>query len=196
MGSFKMKCLVDNCSNKYYAKGYGGKHYQTIKKYGNTIGIKSQAPIEERFWRFVDKKESNECWNWTSNLCAGYGRISLGAKKDGATGSHRFSWELHNKQSIPSGMVVMHSCDNPLCVNPSHLNVGTYKDNTQDMITKGRKVTVAPLGTENGKAIINEEIVKAIRASNLSHVDLGKQFNVSVGCVRGVRSGRTWSHVI
>lgn len=195
MGSSKMRCSVDNCTDKYYAKGFCSKHYQIFKRHNNVIGIKTHASLEERFWRFVDKKTDGECWNWTGNLVAGYGRISLGARKDGAIGSHRFSWELHNKQSIPSGMVVMHSCDNPLCVNPNHLSVGTYKDNTQDMIAKGRKVTVAPLGTENGKALINEEVVKEIRASNLSHAELGRQFNVSPNCIRGVRIGRTWNHV-
>ena len=191
-----MKCSVDNCNSKYYAKGFCSKHYQLFKRHNNLEGIKPHASVEERFWRFVDKKANNECWNWTGNICAGYGRISLGAKKDGAIGSHRFSWELHNKQSISDGMVVMHSCDNPKCVNPNHLSIGSHKDNTQDMIAKGRKVVVAPLGNENGKAIINAEIVKAIRESNLSNAALGRQFNVSPNCIRGVRTGRTWSHIL
>ena len=190
-----MRCSVDNCSDKYYAKGFCSNHYQLFKRHGNVVGIKTHASIEKRFWRFVDKKSESECWNWLGSLRAGYGRISLGAKKDGSTSSHRFSWELHNKQSIPNGMVVMHSCDNPKCVNPNHLNIGTHKDNTQDMIAKGRKIVVAPVGDENGKAIINEEIVKAIRESNLSHAALGRQFNVSPNCIRGVRTGRTWSHI-
>ena len=191
-----MKCSVDNCTDKYYAKSFCSKHYQIFKKYNNTIGIKTQAPIEERFWRFVNKKESNECWNWTGHVCAGYGRISLGAKKDGAIGSHRFSWELHNKKSIPDGMVIMHSCDNPLCVNPNHLSVGTHMENTHDMLKKGRHTYIAHVGEENGKSVLNAKIVKEIRASKMNHAELGRFYGVSTSCIRGVRTGRTWSHIL
>lgn len=189
-------CKHEGCNKEVNAIGLCFTHYQQARRAGLTnVGTRARGTVEERFWRFVDKKTDIECWNWTGNLVAGYGRISLGARKDGATGSHRFSWELHNRQSIPNGMVVMHSCDNPLCVNPNHLSVGTYKDNTQDMIAKGRKVVVAPVGDKNGKALINEEVVKEIRASNLSHAELGRQFNVSPNCIRGVRIGRTWNHI-
>jgi hypothetical protein len=189
-------CKHEGCTKEVNAIGLCFTHYMQARRAGLTnVGNRARGTTEERFWRFVDKKTDAECWNWTGNLVAGYGRISIGAKKDGATGSHRFSWELHNKQSIPSGMVVMHSCDNPLCVNPNHLSVGTYKDNTQDMIAKGRKVVVAPVGDKNGKSILTEDIVRAIRASSLAHAELGRQFNVSPNCIRGVRIGRTWSHV-
>jgi hypothetical protein len=190
-----MKCKINECTNLVYSKDLCCKHYKRLQKHGNYAGIKPHGTPEERFWNFVEKKSESECWNWLGSLRAGYGRISLGSKKDGVVSSHRFSWELHNKKSIPDGMVVMHSCDNPKCVNPNHLNIGSHKDNTQDMIAKGRKVVVAPLGNENGKAIINAEIVKAIRQSNLSHAELGRQFNISSNCVRGVRTGRTGSHI-
>lgn len=113
-----MKCTVNECLNKYYAKGYCEKHYQRFKKYGNTDGIKPQAPAKQRFFKFVNKTES--CWNWIGNKRGKYGAFSVGARSLGNVLAHRFSWSMYNKQEIPKGMVVMHSCDNPLCVNPAH----------------------------------------------------------------------------
>jgi hypothetical protein len=156
---------------------------------------KPQKPLVERFWRFVDKKSDNECWNWLGQTIKGYGRISAGQRGDNSLGAHRVSWEIHNNQKIPNGMFVMHSCDNPSCVNPTHLSIGTPKDNSDDMIAKGRKKIVIPLGEKNGKAIINADIVRLIRNSDLSNAKLARQLNVSNGCIRSVRSKRTWKHI-
>lgn len=190
-------CKVDGCiSNLRGGLGYCGKHYQRFKKYGDpNKGIKLQGSLEERFWRFVNKSDENSCWNWVGQKINGYGRISLGAKSLASDGSHRVSWKMHNKQDIPKGMFVMHSCDNPSCVNPKHLSLGTPKDNSQDMIAKGRKKIVIPIGEQNGKSIINPEIVRFIRSSDLSHAELARQLNISNGCVRSVRSKRTWKHI-
>ena len=92
-------------------------------------------------------------------------------------------------------MFVMHKCDNPDCCNPEHLIIGTPKENTQDMIAKGRRRLVAPLGAENGKSVLNEEKVKFIRSSDFSHTKLAKLLEVSPNCVRGIRIGRTWAHI-
>lgn len=171
-------------------------HYKRFKKYGDPLfGIKNHASLEERFWRFVDKKSDDECWNWTGQKIKEYGRISLGSKSKGSDGAHRISWKIHNNQDVPKGMFVMHSCDNPSCVNPKHLSIGTPKDNSDDMIAKGRKKIVIPLGENNGKSIINAEIVRFIRGSDLSHAELARQLNISNGCVRSVRSKRTWKHI-
>ncbi len=192
-----MQCKVDGCVGKSKGLGYCYKHYVRLKKTGSTDDAKwTQAPLEVRFWRNVQKSDDSSCWIWTGNKRRnGYGRISLGAKHLGSEGSHRVSWKLANKAEIPDGMFVMHSCDNPSCVNPKHLSLGTPKDNMQDMISKGRKRVVAPVGTGNGKALINEEIVKQIRQSSDSHASLARRFGVSPNCIRGVRVGRTWSHV-
>ena len=191
-----MKCSVDNCSNKYYAKGYCEKHYQRVKKYGShNAGIKNHETPEIRFWRFVNKKSNSECWNWNGNKVSGYGRFSIGAKSLGNVLAHRFSWEMHNNKEIPKGMVVMHSCDNPLCVNPSHLNIGTYMENTHDMLKKGRHTYIAHVGEKNGKSVLNEKIVREIRQSNMNHAELGRFYGVATSTIRGVRSGRTWVHV-
>jgi hypothetical protein len=79
---------------------------------------------------------SNDCWEWQG----GKNNIGYGMMRDGPKmrTTHRVSYEEHNQSSIPSHLVVMHSCDNKLCVNPAHLSLGTRKDNTDDMIRKGR----------------------------------------------------------
>lgn len=192
-----MKCAIEDCESKVVGWGYCQKHYIRVKKYGSPHAKKNdQSTLEERFWRFVTKCGDNDCWNWDGQkLPSGYGRISLGAKILGSEGAHRVSWKLHNKKDIPDGMFVMHKCDNPSCVNPNHLSIGTPKDNTQDMIAKGRKKVVSPKGEGNGKSLLDAKKVRLIRSSTLNHAALGRQLGVSTGCVRSVRSGRTWSHI-
>lgn len=192
-----MFCEVAGCDRPIKTLSFCQKHYVRIKKYGSPDDRKwSQAPLEVRFWLRVDKKSKDECWPWTGQkLKNGYGRISIGKKEEGAEGAHRISWMIANKQKVPSGMFVMHKCDNPGCVNPSHLAIGTPKENTADMIAKGRKRVVAPVGNENGKAIITPDIVRQIRSSDESHASIARRFNISPNCVRSVRIGRTWSHV-
>lgn len=91
-------------------------------------------PIEERFWPKVYK--TNDCWFWIAGTKGkGYGEIKSNTKK--IVSAHIFSWEYHNKQKVPLGMCVMHSCDVMNCVNPKHLILGTLLDNARDAAAKG-----------------------------------------------------------
>lgn len=190
-------CKIEGCESKLKGGyGYCSKHYQRFRKYGDPLkSIKGHATLEERFWRFVDKRGEDECWDWAGQRVCGYGRISIGARGFASEGAHRVSWQMHNGKQVPDGMFVMHSCDNPGCVNPKHLSVGTPRDNFNDMVSKGRRKYVIPLGEQNGKAIITKEIVLEIRASNLKHTELARKYGVSPKCIQGVRSFRTWKHV-
>lgn len=97
--------------------------------------------IEERFWNHVEAiPEGSGCWEWTgATVKDGYGRVELShlGKRIRAVMAHRLSWGIH-MGPIPPGMSVLHHCDNPPCVNPAHLFLGTQADNIRDMILKGR----------------------------------------------------------
>ena len=105
---------------KWYKKRYPPRYISTTK---------------ERFFNFVDKKEEFVCWEWNGyRLPGGYGRVSYNKETIYA---HRLSFILH-KGDVPMGMHVLHTCDNPSCVNPNHLWLGTAKDNAVDREEKGR----------------------------------------------------------
>jgi hypothetical protein len=96
--------------------------------------------IAERFWPKVKKMPSNGCWLWMAGTrYGGYGVIGSGGHFGTMRAAHRVSWELH-RGPIPEGLLVLHRCDTPLCVRPSHLFLGTQNDNITDCIRKGRKV--------------------------------------------------------
>jgi len=171
-------------------------HYQRARKFGTPEDTPTaHAPAEVRFWRGVDRGDPDQCWPYVRGERRGtYGRFQPGGKGSPHVLTHRYSYELHCGP-IPEGMLVMHSCDNPRCVNPAHLSLGTHKQNTGDMIAKGRHARQAPRGTANGKAILNPDLVREIRASTETNAVLARRLGVGVTTIRGVRSGRVWSHV-
>ena len=96
-----------------------------------------RSPVESRFWQYVHK--SNGCWTWIGwKQQQGYGLIASGRN---ALLAHRASWMIHFG-TIPHGLLVCHRCDNPPCVRPDHLFLGTYKDNSMDSQRKGRSVVM------------------------------------------------------
>ena len=106
----------------------------------------------DRFWE--QTATGDGCWLWQgSRNNKGYGQLSKGGRSGGSVLTHRYSWEIHNGP-IPDGLCVCHRCDNPPCVNPEHLFLGTYKDNAVDRRDKGRNtrykafITHCPHGHE------------------------------------------------
>ena len=145
----------------------------------------------KRFWDKVDK--SGECWNWTAsrNEC-GYGHFRVGRQSGGIQKAHRVTWELTHRP-IPDGMCVCHRCDNPGCVNPAHLFLGTHADNMADKVEKGR--SVVNVGETNGRAKLSEADVVAIRADTRPQAIIAAQYGISRPSVSKIRLGRTWGHV-
>lgn len=140
------------------------------------------------FWSKVKVGDAGECWPWLGGTFdKGYGAF----RYDDATHSaHRFSATLAFGD-IPAGMVVCHHCDNPPCVNPAHLFLGTYGDNMQDATVKGRMAQ----GERSHKARLNESDVRAIRSSPLTHAKLARIYGVDPSNIAFIRARKTWKHV-
>lgn len=157
----------------------------------------ARDPVE-RFWEKVTKTDS--CWLWNSTLSSmGYGVIGIRTRdrrKNSMVYAHRFSYELHNG-TFDKSLVVCHKCDNPKCVRPEHLFVGTQTDNMRDCANKGRLRPGNTRGTNNGNAKLDAETVQAIRsARGIRRAGiLAKDFGVSRCTVNDVWRGRTWKHV-
>ncbi len=125
------------------------------------------------------------CWLWKGGTDrAGYGAYKWAGKKMGA---HRASYYIHF-ETIADGMMVCHRCDNPLCVNPDHLFLGTNQDNMQDMVSKGRGEEVYGF---TGRSKLTASDVEEIRASTLRQVDIAAKFGISPTYVSHIRAGRS-----
>jgi len=148
----------------------------------------------ERFWKKIDKRSPDECWEWTAAQSNGYGRIYFSGKYDGA---HRVSLMLAGID-VPPDACVCHKCDNKLCVNPAHLFVGTQSDNIKDMYEKGRgSFENQPRGESHGRSKLTEESVKRIRGCDglLTRDSIARMFGVSVPTVADIINRRKWKHV-
>lgn len=129
------------------------------------------------------------CWIWMGAVTpAGYGFSNSPKRKKNNELAHRASYRIFNGE-IPDGMIVAHSCDNPYCVNPSHLWLATHKQNSSDMVIKKRSAR----GEKCGKSKLSEEQIKFIRESDFSHRKLGAMFNVSHANIGYIKRGATWN---
>lgn len=161
---------------------------------------KRWGPHAPRFWGRVDK--SGDCWLWTGGTSSGgYGAATWPNGQQ--TTAHRVSWEI-TYGPIPDGMQVLHRCDNPACVRPDHLFLGTQQDNMDDMIAKGRKpmgcaVLHAPQnGESNNNAKLTEDVVRRIKqrlAEGAHQCDVAREFGATKTNVWAIAHGKSWTHV-
>ena len=148
--------------------------------------------MEARFLTKVIKCE-NGCWEWTGckrSKRSGYGALKVNGKMYPA---HRLAYQLWNGE-IPVGMVVRHKCDNPPCVNPEHLEIGSYKDNTNDMMARGR----ASVGEKQGCSKLTEDDVREIRilrGFGFTLKELGKMYAVHFATIAYSMNGKNWKHI-
>ena len=146
--------------------------------------------LQKQFWDKVEK--TSGCWEWTaSKTHNGYGQFFDG----GQVRAHRVSWLYHNGD-IPENALVCHHCDNPGCVRPDHLFLGTPADNTMDMVRKGR--ARGAVGSAHPRAKLTEKDIPRIRdmlRCGARNVDIGKWFGVSAENISGIKHNRIWRHV-
>jgi hypothetical protein len=159
------------------------------------MATKQSTPIEELFWARVDRRGDDECWPWTGqrHRCD-YGRLRVRGVKRPAT---HVAWEIANGKPFPLGLHACHTCDNPPCVNPRHLFIGTKGDNYADMRSKGRHTAPpSPKGESHPAARLTAEQVLLIRASTLPASAIAKQFGISVWHVGNIRRGLKWRSLL
>lgn len=144
--------------------------------------------IEERFWEKVDK--SGDCWLWLGQTNGGYGVISCNGKDKYA---HRVSWQIHNG-NIPGDILVLHTCDNPPCVNPDHLWLGTDADNTNDKVKKNRHLC----GSSQPNSKLHESDVLVIRelwSVGTSKKAIAWLFDIAEGTAYQIAKRTSWRHI-
>jgi len=151
-----------------------------------------------RFWSKVSVKYINnipnfdDCMNWVggkSNSDSLYGCFYINGKN---VQSHRFIYECFNGL-IPNGMLVCHSCDNPSCVNPYHLWLGTHQLNNYDKMIKGRSAK----GSNHGNSKLTEYDIPNIVSMFpiYDNAYIARQFNVNISSIRNIKIGKTWTHI-
>lgn len=138
---------------------------------------------------------STDCWEWTKGrFNNGYGKFNKRSVTYGLSHyAHRTSWIIHNGP-IPEGMHVCHKCDNPGCVNPEHLFLGTPKENMRDASQKGRMSTWKRLsGEEHGRAKLTRDQVLLIKDDNRPRRKLAIEYGVSISRIAKIKQGVTWN---
>lgn len=167
------------------------------------------------FWEFVDRRSSqNGCWLWMARKGrGGYGIYQLVGGK--SISAHRYAWSITHG-AIPQGKIACHKCDNPQCVNPDHIFIGTYLDNSRDMVSKGRQRKPPPgvvskrnlrkglpagrkfaKGESHPSHKLIEDDVVAIRsfAGFLKNSEIAKIYGLSRPTVSSIVKRDYWAHV-
>lgn len=169
----------------------------------------------ERFFSQIEKQEGG-CWVWKGYPKIGYGQFRVNGKR---YYTHRYSWIIHNGE-IKDGLHVLHKCDNPRCVNPDHLFLGTQADNMRDMTEKGRrvkgkdhylygkrmceesrlKISKSIAGEKHPNSKLNVEIVREIRrlydSGEMKPGKIAEKFGISTSCAEFVAYRRSWRSVL
>jgi hypothetical protein len=145
----------------------------------------------KNLWDKVSVKGEGECWNWLGwKDRYGYGRVSYKGRREQLI--TRVAWELINGP-IPEGLCVCHKCDNPSCLNLSHLFIATHAENIRDMKNKKRGRGKVMYGLDNPKTKLSKEQVREIRrrrAAGEKGVDLAKEFDVTDTAICSIYKGR------
>ena len=143
-----------------------------------------------RFWSKVEKTES--CWNWkAAKSKAGYGVFHLG-RGLGTINSHRFVFQMKYGE-IHKGLFVCHTCDNPACLNPDHLFLGTQKDNMMDMVKKGRANPMK--GEKNHWTTITEDMARYIKnkvLEGIKVIDIHRETGVNYNIITDIKRNKSW----
>lgn len=147
--------------------------------------------LVEYFWEKIELGEEHECWNWIGGIQSkGYGSFGIGEGKTAL--AHRVAYTLA-KGAIPDGLVIRHKCDNRLCCNPNHLELGTVAQNNHDAVERGRNAR----GEKNGRAKLTKEQVVEIRRLRLTERkkinELARLYGVHFNSISNILKERYWT---
>ena len=185
-------CNKSYTSENYLVKNNKTKFCSKSCKSKNAI-IKNLGTPIERFFKNIKDENTSDCWLWkTYNHNDGYGTLHINRKRIYA---HRYSWIIHYGE-IPKGLFVCHKCDNPKCVNPEHLFLGTNTDNVNDMIKKGRKKQAK--GNDYSRAKLKSEDVIDIRKmmkEGKKAIEIAKLYKITAQHVRIIYRKLNWAHI-
>lgn len=194
------KCKIENCVRESHTRGWCATHYRRVMRNGNanesTPFVGKAKSIEKR----LDEKSTYVpfcgCRLWFgASVPRGYGVTHFNGRQQYA---HRVAWQLAYGP-IPDGLLVLHTCDVPACINSNHLFLGTDADNTADKVKKGRCNPAR--GEQAGNAKLTVEIVREIRSIYkpydpvFSGVALADRFGVSSEAAYAAATGRTWRNI-
>jgi hypothetical protein len=189
------KCSIEGCEKAVLGRGWCAMHYRRWKKHGdpNTL-LQKQVHGVTAFERFIPNVTFGDgCWEWSAGRDPnGYGRIRV---DDMPALAHRLSYEFAHGVRLTPAQHVLHKCDNPSCVRPSHLMMGDHAANMADKMAKGRHVYGVVTGESHGCAKLTEAEVLAIRASTETGVHLAKAYGVSTTQISDIRNRRVWKHL-
>ena len=155
--------------------------------------------LRDRLYGKTRVNPYTDCWEWQGYKRNGYGRITTGSRTDGTrrtSSAHRVSYELEHGE-IPEGMEVCHKCDNPSCINPKHLFLGTRQDNVNDREAKGRNIVQS--GEAHSRAKLTQKEVKEARQKrasyNIPYAKLADKYGVCKKTMMNAIKGKNWKCV-
>ena len=176
-------CDVGGCERKHKAEGLCSLHYNHMKRkhMKGIIPAEKLAKAKEKFNSSYMPVTETGCWIWMGRInCNGYGNVEINYNEVRA---HRLSWMIHYGL-IPKGLYVLHKCDVRCCVNPEHLWLGTYQDNSNDAVKKGR--LHSKLTWEDVREI------RKIDKQGMLRKHIAKKFNVHPPCITKICNNLTW----
>lgn len=194
-GDWVMKlCSITDCDKKHRSKGYCAKHYTRYQRHGSPYVIKKTGygdptqTDEERFWSKVAiTANPDKCWFWQAGILdSGYGQFKYKGKNRRA---HQLSFYFTN--GYYAKPCVLHSCDNPSCVNPKHLREGTNADNSRDMIARNRNSK----GERHYYAKLNKKQVIEIFYSRLKPKALVRKYKIGASTISAIKRKTAWKHI-
>lgn len=191
-------CCIKGCDSKVIALGLCTLHYRRNRKYGSPVatqwhsGTARNVSVEERFMQRV--KKTGGCWLWIAGKDSD-GYPSFRAQINGVPHKrgHRAEYAMF-KGDIGEGLQVCHSCDNPGCVNPDHLFLGTIDDNMKDKAAKGR--SRVPKGAESVHAVLTEEQAQAILLDARPYTAIAADYGVSASTIGSIKNRESWRHLV